>query len=377
MSAMRTRPTRLWAFAGLAPLAILAACGPSVQRGDIKIPEWQAEGQMKCKVAASKAEPLVVEWPSADRAKLEALAKQGLVAVKYSGCEMQVLGACKANGTYRYVGTTLKKDAVRIRDADELYARLPFGAAGLESTLKQSGQLDVTMSIVGRFAADQGIVHEGDLSGSCAGATHVLSALIVGAFEFSAKGASTSAGRGSVFDGTSGASVEAEKQILMRDGDEQRCQGARDQETSPPEGCRALLRVEVTPIAEVEKRSLEARAARDRDFDARKSSAATRRAIGWVTVGVGVAAGITGSVLALKSSSELADIRNGGLATSSDVEAKNASARSLATGAWVAGAIGLVGVGLGITIVTTSKTPTDPAITVGVSPGKATFGVHF
>jgi hypothetical protein len=41
------------------------------------------------------ARPLIVEWPSADRAALEAQASHGLVVVRYEGCEMEVLRQCR------------------------------------------------------------------------------------------------------------------------------------------------------------------------------------------------------------------------------------------------------------------------------------------
>ncbi|MBI4702062.1 MAG: hypothetical protein HY744_13065, partial [Deltaproteobacteria bacterium] len=45
-----------------------------------------------------------------------------------------------------------------------------------------------------------------------------------------------------------GAESAAEREMLNRDGDRQACRRATAQDQSPPDGCGALLRVEVAPI---------------------------------------------------------------------------------------------------------------------------------
>jgi hypothetical protein len=350
------------ALAVLALPFLFGGCAANVRDRPLATPEWSADGQAKCKVRASKAEPLVVEWPSADRAKLEALTKRGVVAVKYNGCEMQVMGACSAKGEYRYVGTTLKRDVVRIKDADELYAKLPFGAAGLEETLRQSGQLDVTMSLVGRYAADRPVIHEADLGGSCAGATHVISALIVGAFEFSARATRTGKERASVFEGAAGASTELDKQVLTKDGEEATCRAAADNDPAPPAGCRALIRVEVLPLPEAESRAAAEEAARKRELEDRRSAASTRRTIGWSVGGAGVGAGLLAGVLAVQSRQRMNEIEDGGLASSAAIEETESGARGLATGAWIAGGVGLAAAGVGAFLVLTGKEPAESSL---------------
>lgn len=333
-----------------------ALAGPST-------PTWDGGGQAKCRVATSRAEPLVVEWPSADRAKLEALTRRGIVPVKYNGCEMQVMGACTAKGEYRYVGTTLKRDAVRIKNADELYAKLPFGAAGLESTLEQSGQLDVTMSLVGRFAADRPVIRETELIGACAGATHVISALIVGAFEFSAQGTRTTKDRTSVFDATAGSAAQAEKQVITRDGDEASCAKADSSDPAPPASCRALIRVEVLSLPEAEAREKESRLEAQREYDAKKGAAAQRRTLGYAIGGAGVASGLLGGFLALQSNGAVSDIEQGGLARSADIEDAEGRGRTLMTGAWIAGGVAIGAIGVGAALLFTTTEPKDTGFT--------------
>ncbi|MBL4689389.1 MAG: hypothetical protein JKY37_32670 [Nannocystaceae bacterium] len=210
----------------------------------------EATGESKCGVRASTAKPLIVEWPATERAALEARATRGLVAVRYEGCEMEVLTNCTAKGSYTYLGLNQKREAVRIKNADELYAQLPVGAAGLEAKLERSGQLNVDMVIIGRKESDRSQFKKRDLEGRCDGATHVITGLTVGAFSFYT-GTSASLGAGVKIGHVGvGAASSAEQEVLKQDGDEDSCALAEQGADEPPPGCGALLRVEVVPIDE-------------------------------------------------------------------------------------------------------------------------------
>jgi len=237
------------------PFLVLAAAAPlhtgcaagAASSNLAKAPAYEPAGQTKCQIAASKSEPLIVEWPSAARGKLEALSKHGLVAVSYSGCEMEVLSACKVTGSYGYTAITRKHDHVTVRDADDLYAKIPLGAVSLEGTLQRTGQLDVSMTIVGRLESDR--VDFSDLRGSdCERATHVVSALTLGAFDFSAGSDAQVGGGAKLGNAGAGANSHSSRELLNSDGEEARCQGATATDPRPPDGCGAIVRVEVTPI---------------------------------------------------------------------------------------------------------------------------------
>ena len=207
-----------------------------------------ATGEAKCGVRSSTAKPLVVEWPAAERAALEARSSRGLVAVRYQGCEMEVLTTCTVGGAYEYVGLTQKREGVKISNADELYAQLPVGAAGLEAKLERSGQLNVDMVIVGRREADKNVFNERDLEGRCDNATHVITGLTVGAFSFYSGAAADVAAGAKAHNVGVGAASSSEQEVLKSDGDGQACVAASTSDEVPPEGCAALLRVEVVPI---------------------------------------------------------------------------------------------------------------------------------
>jgi hypothetical protein len=229
---------------------LLGACGPAA-RPSAQAPAYEPRDQSKCRVQKSSDRPLVIEWPSSDRAALESTAKHGLVVVRYSGCEMEVLPRCQLGGSYRYTATTRKLEKVSIRDADELYAQVPVGAAKLEGKLEKAGQLNVAMHVVGRFDAVE--PEQPKLEGSCDGATHLVTAMTSGAFEFYA-GAEADAGGGIGIAGVgAGAKSSTKNELLNRDGDPTSCEGSTTNDEAPPTGCGAILRLEVSTLGSLAK----------------------------------------------------------------------------------------------------------------------------
>ena len=216
----------------------------------VQPPDYQPKDQTKCGVAKSQAKPLIVEWPSPDRLELENKVHQGLVVVHYVGCEMSVLDRCSVAAKYTYQGATRNQDKVEMKDEDDLYAHLPVGAAGLEATLQRTGRLTVDMNLVGRFEADRASVRADELQGDCAGATHFVYGVTVGAFDFYAGGQANVGASAGVGNFGAGAHSQAERESLTKAGDESACSKATTGDKSPPEGCGALIRLEVVPLGE-------------------------------------------------------------------------------------------------------------------------------
>lgn len=219
-----------------------------VARSVAPAPSYEPAGETKCAVAKSHSEPLIVEWPSGARAKLEAVSRKGLVAVRYRGCEIEVLPRCKVPGTYGWTPLTRKEDRVHMRDADELWANVPLGAAKLEGKLARAGELHVRMTIVGRWESDRDLVRVDELAGECANATHVIVAMAAGAFDFWAGVDAQVSGAASAFGAGAGGASASKSELLERDGDTTACVKASSGDKTPPDGCGALLRLELATL---------------------------------------------------------------------------------------------------------------------------------
>lgn len=251
----------------------------------------QATDQARCSVRRSADRPLVVEWPAADRAALEARAQRGLVAVRYEGCSMEVLTHCEVAGQYDFVALSPKQERVSIRSADELYARLPVGAARLEGKLERGGELTVDMSIVGRQQADRHVVAHEELSGRCERATHVLTGLTVGAFTLHAVSALEAGASAKVAGAGAGGSLERAHELLARDGDPRACEGSTGEGVAtPPPGCGALLRVEAVPLAGEPPPTPVVVTEEDREEQERYRRRMARRSAAWR--GVAISSGV-------------------------------------------------------------------------------------
>ena len=230
-------------------LALFAGCaGGNLASRVAQAPKFEPDGETRCGLMKSQAHPLVVEWPSADRLTLENKIREGVVAVRYVGCEMRVLERCTVPAKYTYLGATRSEDKVVIKDEDDLYTNLPLGAAKLEGKLLRSGELTVDMDLVGRYEAEKPSIRADELEGDCDGATHFVYGVAVGAFDFHA-GADSAVGGGVSFAGfgASGQS-QAERETLKKSGDEAACAKATSADKAPPDGCGALVRLEVVPI---------------------------------------------------------------------------------------------------------------------------------
>lgn len=201
----------------------------------------------KCTVAASHDEPLVTEWPASYKSRLEASLHHGVVAVEYSGCELLIVDGCQLPGAYAWKKTTLSTDTTDIHDEDELYAKLPLGAASLTGQLKTSGTLHVQTTVSGEMRLVTGASADATRGAECARATHIVTALSVGAFKLFAGG--TASGKAGVEMGpTAGAQASGiqSKSILRTAGDPASCERATKDE--PFAECNSPIQIFLAPI---------------------------------------------------------------------------------------------------------------------------------
>jgi hypothetical protein len=200
----------------------------------------------RCHVAAGQSSPLVTEWPASEKANLEVLLRTGTVAVAYAGCSMRVLADCRVRGVYQWTRTTPATDSLDINDADELFAKLPLGAASLEGELKRSGKLSVQTMVAGQLRLDGGSVSDIPSEGPCAQATHVVSALSLGAFALKAGGTRDAEAGVTVASIGSGIKHEKSADLLRSAGDFDSCSTGTDQ--GPSANCASPIQAFLTPI---------------------------------------------------------------------------------------------------------------------------------
>jgi hypothetical protein len=206
----------------------------------------------KCEAGKGQPRPLVVEWSAADRAALEAQARAGQLVVHREGCELEILRRCKAPAkrVYAYAAITPKEERAVIKSAEELYANIPVHAAKLEGKLAERGELRAEMTIVGEWAVPGAAPAVDQLEGACEGATHVVTALTVGAFSFQAGASSEKGAAASVLGFGAGVSRSDSNESLSKDGDASACAASHRGDGAPPERCGALLRLELAPLLE-------------------------------------------------------------------------------------------------------------------------------
>jgi hypothetical protein len=248
------RVSALFCAAFLA-LPFAAACGGTKDlvkdaAGPATPPPIPESFTNKCDAAKGQLRPLVVEWDAPDRAALESQSRQGQLVVHYEGCSFEVLRRCKApkRFTYAYTGITPKDEVVTMSNVKELYASIPVHAAKFEGKLAAGSKLSAEMRIVGEYGVAGETPAIDQLEGDCQGATHVVTALTIGAFSFGAGSNKEMSGSATVMGAGAGAKSESQSEKLSKDGDPASCSESKRGDQNPPEKCGALLRVELAEL---------------------------------------------------------------------------------------------------------------------------------
>lgn len=219
-----------------------AGCRPVSIVAQPTLPTLTGEGT-RCRNAAGLDQPLVTEWPAAEKAQLETQVRMGTgVVVAFTGCTMTVLTQCRTRDPYYWVRTTPSSDWIEIRNQDELYAKLPLGAASLAGELQGSGSLTMQTTITGQFrlAIPPGATPM--LEGDCQGATHVVGGLAIGAYQLDAGGTASASLEASVHTiGSANATSTASKSIIRRAGEAAACANSTD--ASPDASCASPIQM--------------------------------------------------------------------------------------------------------------------------------------
>lgn len=229
-------------------IAGISGCGTSHHLAQNAMPNGGHDTShlAKCSVAASREQPLVTEWPAPYKARLEALLQGGAVAVEYSGCDLKIVDRCRLSGTYAWKKTTLSTDTTDIQDEDDLYAKLPLGAAALSGQLRTSGSLHVQTTVSGQLQLIGKATEDATHGAECARATHLVTALSIGAFKLVAGGQAKVSGGAQLGNTGVGGSSAQSRSILRAAGDSVSCERATKDEPSPE--CKSPIQIFLTPI---------------------------------------------------------------------------------------------------------------------------------
>ncbi len=196
------------------------------------------------------AEPDLIALDAPARSTLDAASRQGVIVVRYKGkgCEVRfdVLPNCSAPGAYTFTPYSSTESKVA-HSLAELYTDFPLGAARLANRFKDTPALRADVMLAGIHGIKGATTIRADeLRGECAGATHVVSKLFVGAFALAVGSAHALEVRPSLFVG--GAESGASAGIIQREGSAKACEDAQDKGVESP-SCNVPLRLALMPIA--------------------------------------------------------------------------------------------------------------------------------
>jgi uncharacterized protein len=209
-------------------------------------------GSAACTKVASHAEPLVVDWKTNEQLDLALALKSGVAMVAYDCSGIRLLKSCSAKGRYGFASvSSVLEESVKLEDADSARASLPLGGVKLGGSLDRSSSIDIALAYVGKKAVLDDQIARADITGDdCAQATHYVRAATVGAFvmQTGTRGQATAAA--DLFGvGASGSSTSS-KQRLNSGGDVSACKSIKDGDQAPPDGCAAIVRLELVSLGD-------------------------------------------------------------------------------------------------------------------------------
>jgi len=193
-------------------------------------------------------------WDAGSRANLNRLRNAGVVAVRYEavGCnvKLELLSHC-IGPTSKYQFSPYSANQRKVaHNEGELYAQLPVGAASLGAGVKGGRALRTDYILAGQYALPpDATFRASDLKGvDCARATHVVSAIYVGAFILGAGESRQMDAKSTLFGVGAGASSRADVDVLSTEGDAEACANAQREGTEDYR-CAVPLRIGLEALA--------------------------------------------------------------------------------------------------------------------------------
>jgi len=230
----------------------LAACAPpaNVAGETLKNPSSTGEAfdGVQCSAVRPQTEPDLMAWDPGSRSNLNRLRGAGVVAVRYEavGCnvKLELLSHC-IGSTSKYQFSPYSANQRKVaHNASELFAQLPVGAASLGANLKGGRALRTDYILAGQYALPpDATFRAADLKGvDCVRATHVVSAIYVGAFVMGAGESRQMDAKLTLFGAGAGASSAADVDVLSTEGDAEAC-AVSQREGTESYRCAVPLRI--------------------------------------------------------------------------------------------------------------------------------------
>lgn len=254
---------RIVSFVVTSSLVVTAACGggslpgtdPTRESGQSGLMGKSFAGQNACN-PKSHDKPFIIEWDATDMSMFESRAATDVIFVRYEGCNLKVLDGCAndsirgAFGAYRPVEwTSGSVEKMDIASENELYAKLPLGAATLGGRVQSGEKFRMEYFVSGVRTSTRPAVYRNELAKvpGCAGATHFVYGFALGAFALASE--KKMSGEASVgFQGMGGGGKHASSANADKKGGViESCRGETAKETRT---CQVPIRLMLRDMAE-------------------------------------------------------------------------------------------------------------------------------
>lgn len=263
------------ALIGLAGVATLAGCNMKMQQthgtrnsGQSRLMDDTFAGQNACN-PDDHTRPFIIEWDATDMSSFESLAAGDIVFVKYEGCSLKVLDACKndsvrgSEGAYKPpTWTSGSLETIDIHNEGELYAKLPLGSASLGGRVSGGEQFHMEYFVAGTVNATRDAVYRADLQGNpgCGDATHFVYGYNLGAFALGSANETAAEAGGSIYGFGAGGKTSSGRSAEKKGGDLTVCRADSATEVS---GCKTPIRLNLREIYDGESPESQAMAAEE------------------------------------------------------------------------------------------------------------------
>ena len=233
---------------------VAAACSAPAALAPAALPKDPAPGTLGCHAVKNPTEPKLTAWDPDERARINALRQQGVVAVRYAvrGCnvELEVLPNCVGKGTYGFSAYAESRQDY-VQNQDDLFAELPLGAASLSGKLSGNRQLRTDYLLVGvaSLPSNAAYAKESLAGPDCARATHVVARVYLGGFVLAAGDERTLKAEASLFGAGAGAESSSKIERVWSGGVASACTKAQEEGKESPL-CSVPLQIGLLPLGE-------------------------------------------------------------------------------------------------------------------------------